>query len=257
MVTLGIGLPLVAWWLSTALVLGLVSARRRSRPYGMALASVLAVGAAWALVAFRDDATIVGSVGGFVCGLLLWGWLEASYLLGYLTGPRSEACPPGVSGVRRFGYGVLASLYHELAVLAMASGLWLLHRDAENTTGLYAFVILWLMRWSAKLHLFLGVSRFDPTLLPERMQYLKSYMGAARTNSYFSYSLALGAAAFLTCLGMAVSAEASDADRVRGLLLASLVALGMLEHGFMVVSFPDSKLWTWLKLLRPGGANSV
>ncbi len=67
------------------------------------------------------DTSVTGAYTAFTCGVLIWGWLEISFYMGYVTGPRTHHCDHGCSGWRHFGHAIQASLYHEIAVLLLAA----------------------------------------------------------------------------------------------------------------------------------------
>ena len=106
-----------------------------------------------------------------------------------VTGPRPRACPAGASGSERFVLGVKASLWHELAIVATAALLAWLTWGAANTTALITFVVLWLMRWSAKLNIFLGVRNLHQEFWPDHLSYLGSYVGRRAANALFPLSM--------------------------------------------------------------------
>ena len=98
----------------------------------------------------------MASAVGFLLGLLIWAWLEISYLLGFVTGPNHKPCPDDATGWQRFIGGLGTTLYHELAVLMMVALLAWFSYGSINTTAVNTLIVLWLMRWSAKLNYFLG-----------------------------------------------------------------------------------------------------
>ena len=52
------------------------------------------------------------SVGGaylaFTCGLVVWGWHEISFLMGFVTGPQVDSLPRRLPGWRHFVHAVEA-----------------------------------------------------------------------------------------------------------------------------------------------------
>ena len=57
-------------------------------------ATALLVLALYGLAASSDDTSVAGAYCAFTCGLLVWGWHEISFLMGFVTGPRRRPCPP-------------------------------------------------------------------------------------------------------------------------------------------------------------------
>ena len=146
-----------AWWLSTVVLIYRAGLERSSFRMTLAATTAVMVIGAVALLASRSDTSVAGAYLGFFGGLAMWAWHEVTYLFGFVTGPEAAACPPGTTGWDRFVRGVRTCLYHELAVVATALLLLAVFWSASNQVGLWTFIILWLMRWSAKLNIFLGV----------------------------------------------------------------------------------------------------
>jgi putative photosynthetic complex assembly protein 2 len=178
----------------------------------------------------------------FLLALLIWGCIELSFLLGYVTGPRRSACPTGCSGHRHFRHAVEAIAYNEIANLAAALAIALVSRPDGSMMALSTFMLLWALRISAKLNLFFGVSNWAEGLLPERLRYLESFFRRRALNAWFPFSILLGTAAF----GWLLFAWRRDQDP-QDALLASLAALGVLEHGFMVMPLKSERLFTWAR----------
>ena len=65
----------------------------------------------------------------------------------------------------------------------------LLTWGAPNQIGVWTFVILWLMRLSAKLNVYLGVPNLTEEFLPDDLAYLKSYFANAPMNLLFPISV--------------------------------------------------------------------
>lgn len=234
------------WWLSTVALLYRAGLPRRTYPATMAGASAVLLLALFALVATRDDPSTGGAYVAFAAAVAVWGWHELSYLFGYVTGPRPAPCPPECSGRQRFFYGVGACLYHELAIVATAAVIAALCWDAPNRVGLWSFVILWLMRWSAKLNIFLGVRNLHDEYWPEQLQYLKTFVRERSMNELFPLSVLAATAGIALLVLAAVNADADGARRAGATLLATLLTLATLEHWLLMLKLPDDALW------RPG-----
>jgi len=181
----------------------------------------------------------------FTCGILLWGWLELGYFTGYLVGPYRRPCPGSCSGWRRFWLAILTSLYHELGIVVTAALLVAASWEAPNRFGVWSFVVLWLMRWSAKLNLFLGAPNLNEHWLPEQMRFLSSYMLKRPMNRLFPLSIT--AATILLGLLVEHASEpfCGSFMRVGLMLVSTLLALGILEHWFLVLPFSEEVLWRW------------
>ncbi len=134
-------------------------------------------------------------------------------------------------------------LYHELAIVAAAGAVVLLTWAEPNQTGTLAFLILMVMRISAKLNIFLGVPNLTDELLPERLRYLKSYFRTRSFNLLFPVSILGSTVVAVSLAQKALGAHGPEA--VGFSMLFTLIALAILEHIFMIVPLPDAALWRW------------
>lgn len=231
------------WWLSTVLIMYRAGLPRRSFAKTLVATTVVMLLGTYALIVSRNDTSAVAAYLAFVGALAIWGWHEVTYLFGFISGPRPEACPPDCSGWRRFVLGVQTCVYHEIAIVATAIAIAAITWNAGNRVGLWTFVILWLMRWSAKLNIFLGVRNLHEEFWPEHLAYLKSFVRRRSMNELFPVSI-LAATAVLGLLAFAAIAAADDSARRTGAtLLATLLALATLEHFLMVLRIRDDVLW--------------
>lgn len=239
-----VGFALFVWWFSTGLILMLVRTPRAVHPLAMAAFTVLAGLCFWGLAATRQDASATGAFAGFTYGIVVWGWLETAFLFGYVTGPRREPLHHAARGGDRFlqAWGTLA--WHELSILAAGFGIILLMRDAPNQVGMWTFLVLWLMRISAKLNLFFGAPNVSAELLPPHLAYLASYFSRGRVGAFFLLSVTAASLTF----GVALHAAATSPDlhgTVAWTLVATLLGLAIVEHWFLVLPLPDAALWRW------------
>ena len=246
---LACGLPalyaLLVWWLSTGFVVLLI--RLPPRTYWMSLAGVTVVLALalWGLAANRSDTTVFAAYMSFTCAILVWAWPEMSLLTGLLTGPWRQPCPTGCGPWRRAAYAVRAILYHELALLAAGVAIVGVTWGGANPVGTRTFALLWLMRLSAKLNLFMGVGFFDDEFLPENLRYFKSFFATRPINSLFVVSMIVSMLAITALVRKTMSPEASAFEIASFALLASLLGLAILEHCCLVVPLPLTALWNW------------
>ena len=243
---LPIGFTLAVWWLSTVLIIYRAGLPRGSFATTLAATTAIMLLGACALIASRNDVSAGAAYLAFFGALTIWGWHEVSYLFGFVSGPRPRECPPDVAGWRRFVLGVKTCIYHELAVVATVAAIAALTWNSPNRVGLWTFVILWLMRWSAKLNIFLGVRNLHKEFWPEHLRYLASFVGRRPTNPLFPFSILASVAVLALLAFAAVSAGDDLARRTGATLLATLLALAVLEHVFLVARIRDDILW------RPG-----
>jgi putative photosynthetic complex assembly protein 2 len=235
---------LFVWWFSTGTVLLLVGVSGRHGGLLKAGAVVLFAASLFGVGASSQMMTSAGAYCAFTCAILLWGAVEISLLAGWVTGPRPKPCPPVCSGTDRFWFALQAIAYHELALIVTAGLVFAITAGAPNQLGWWTFAALLVMRQSAKINLFLGVRTLNDELLPAQVAFLKSYFSRKPMNGLFPFSvtLATAAAAFLA---VAATDTNSTFEALNYSLLASLVALGALEHWFMVLPIPVVDIWRW------------
>lgn len=240
-----IAYTLFVWWFSTGAILWLDGLPRRTFPVTMAGATVLLVAALWGLGHTRHDVSVSGAYCAFTCALLVWAWQEVAFLLGWVTGPRTAPCPPAARGWARAGHALQTVLYHELALIVLALGVWAATGGGANRVGWWTFLTLWLMRQSAKLNVFLGVRNLGENFLPEHLHYLKSYFRRAPLNALFPFSVTLATGAAAAVWWHLLDSKPPAAQAAGLALVGALLALGALEHWLLVLPLPTEALWRW------------
>jgi putative photosynthetic complex assembly protein 2 len=155
------------------------------------------------------------------------------------------ACPPGAAGWRRFALATETLIYHELALVAAAIAVVSLTWGEPNQVGTWTFVILWVMRQSAKMNVFLGVRNLSEEFLPPHLQYLKSFFRRRPMNLLFPVSVTASTVVAVLLFKVALQAEAASFDQAAFLFLATLLTLAVLEHWFLVIPLPVGALWNW------------
>ena len=233
------------WWFSTGVILALDHAPRRTHPWSMGVATLVLAGALYAIRASAGDASAGGAYTAFGAALLVWGWQEMSYYMGFVSGPRPAACPPSVRGLDRFLAALATSLWHEFAIVIGGLAILALVWGSPNTVALWTYGTLVLMNLSARLNLFLGVRNLHAEFLPEHLGYLGCYLTRRPMNGLFPVSVTLGTAAAIL-LGRAALGEGTSAHELVGFtMLATLMALATLEHWFLMLPLPSAALWRW------------
>jgi putative photosynthetic complex assembly protein 2 len=242
-------LPLIftlfIWWFSTGAILFLNGLPSRTFKWTMLGTSVVLVAALAGLGLTRDDTTVSGAYLAFTSGVMVWAWQEVAFLLGYVTGPRRTACPPESSGWERAGYAFMAVMHHELALVGLGLAVVALTWGGENPTGLWTFMILWVMRQSAKLNVFLGVRNLNEGFLPGHLKYLQTYFTRRAMNRLFPVSVIVSTvvAAMIWQAATANGITAFDATALT--FAATMLTLAVLEHWFMVLPLPFEVMWNW------------
>jgi putative photosynthetic complex assembly protein 2 len=242
-------LPLIftlfIWWFSTGAILFLNGLPSRTFKWTMLGTSVVLVAALAGLGLTRDDTTVSGAYLAFTSGVMVWAWQEVAFLLGYVTGPRRTPCPPESSGWERAGYAFMAVMHHELALVGLGLAVVALTWGGENPTGLWTFMILWVMRQSAKLNVFLGVRNLNEGFLPIHLKYLQTYFTRRAMNRLFPVSVIVSTvvAAMIWQAATVTGITAFDATALT--FAATMLTLAVLEHWFMVLPLPFEVMWNW------------
>jgi putative photosynthetic complex assembly protein 2 len=256
------GLPILytlfVWWFSTGLILYLDGLPRATFRWSMAGASAVLAGAFYGLAASSADASAAGAYVAFTSSVLVWGWLEMSFLMGFITGPWRAPCPPGCRGWLRFRYALRTILHHEIALIVAALAVFALTRDGANQVGMGTFVILWAMRQSAKLNVFFGVRNLSEEFLPTHLRYLETFFTRKAMNPLLPVSIAAATAVAAILWQRALAPDATAFVATAFTFQATLLTLAVVEHLFMVIPLPATALWTWgLRSHRADGASQV
>jgi putative photosynthetic complex assembly protein 2 len=135
-------------------------------------------------------------------------------------------------------------LWHELAILASAGLVAWATWGGANPFGLWTFLLLWAMRVSAKLNLFLGVPNLGREFLPPHLAYMASWLRVRPMNLLFPLSVTGATATVLAFAALAVQARPESADALGHALLAALAFLALAEHWLMVLPLPSANLWS-------------
>jgi len=239
-------IALMAWFFATGAILWLD--RRPQDSWGASiLGATIASGFAFAVVLISaESGSVTAAYAGFLATILLWGWHEMSFLMGFVTGPRREACPPGATGWRRFRLATATLIHHEIALAATALLLVLVTWGQPNQVSAWAFLLLFGMRLSTKFNIFLGVPQFSDEMLPDHLAYLRSYFRERRGNPLLPLSALASLGVTVLLAWLAASAEPGSGAQVQFQLLAALSLLGVVEHAFLLLPVRESALWTWM-----------
>jgi putative photosynthetic complex assembly protein 2 len=236
---------LLVWWASTGVILYLDGMPRRTFSRSLLGATLVLAAALYGIANLRGETTVMSAYLSFACGVGVWGWLEMSFLMGYVTGPRRHARDARGREWRHFLHAIEAILYHELAIIVLATVTVALAWHGRNQVGAWTVLILWGMRTSAKLNLFLGVRNLSEEFLPEHLLYLKNFFRKKPMNFLFPVSVTVSAALATIFVQRAIAAGATDFQATRWTLLATLLVLGLIEHWILVLPFSATALWSW------------
>jgi len=233
------------WWFSTGAILWLDRRPRETFGWSFAAATIVAVGALIALYASAGDQTVTSAYIAFCAAIAIWGWHEMSFLMGFITGPRRQELPSGVTGWRRFSLATATIIHHEVALAITAAALVALTWGQPNQIGTITFLVLWGLRLSAKFNLFLGAPYRAEEMLPPHLAHLKSYFRHRRMNALFPLSIASGLALAWTLGALAFAPGATAFTHTGFSLVLAMTALGVIEHVFLFVPPPNALLWGW------------
>lgn len=233
------------WFIGTAAIVWLDSRPRATFGFSLGVAGVLALAALGYVHLIAGDGSRGGAYAGFAAAILIWGWHEMSFLMGFVAGPNRAECPVGARGWARFSAATATVIHHELAIAATAIALFAATWGGANQTAPLTFLLLFVMRLSAKFNLYLGVPNLSDEVFPEHLAYLKSYFHKAWMNALFPFSILLGLA-LAACGWVAASAAMPGSGAAAsGMMLAGLAALAVIEHIFLVLPLRDARLWQW------------
>ncbi|MEM9355277.1 MAG: putative photosynthetic complex assembly protein PuhE [Pseudomonadota bacterium] len=233
------------WWFSTGVILYLDGLPRSTHAWSLLAITVLSVAALIGLASTSSVTTPLAAYAAFSFAILCWGWQEMTLYLGVITGPRTKAADSQSRGWQRLSHAVQVIIYHELAILLMGLMICAITWQAENQVGLYAYLVLWWMRLSAKMNVFLGVPNHATDFLPDNISYLQTYFTKQPMNLLFPFSVTVSTVIAGLLFNAAVAAPAGSFDEAAYGLLAVLVALAVLEHWFLVLPVPVNALWSW------------
>jgi len=233
------------WFFATALVAWADSREHSTFRSSLLVGGVAGLAGLTAILIAAQSVSVWAVYLAFVGALAIWGWHEIGFLTGAAAGPRREPCPPGSKGLERFTQASATVINHELALAVTALMLIALSWNAPNQIGASVFVLMFILRLSSKINLFVGVPNTTTEMLPAHLGYLKSYFGRNRLTALLGLSIIA-----IVLLGgyfasLAMAAPAGSAQMVGASLLCALCLLGALEHLFLALPFRDGMLWGW------------
>lgn len=245
---------LLMWFIGTAAVVWLDSLPARTFRTSLAIAGLVAIAAAVLVWARADDVSAGGAYVGFGAAIVIWGWHEMSFLMGHVAGPNRAECPADAAGWARFRAAAATVIHHELAIAATACLLFAITWNAPNQAAPLTFLLLFVLRVSAKFNLFLGVPNLSDEVFPAHLAYLKSYFRKRAMNPLFPVSILLGSGIAAWAWIAAEAAPAGSGASATATLLAGLAVLGVVEHLFLVLPLRDAKMWRWASNARAAEA---
>ena len=239
-----LGFAIFIWWFATGVMLLLNGMPRTTFAWSILISSGLAIASFYGLAYTASRASVVNSYCAFSCALLIWGWHELTFLTGWLTGPRKQPCTEP-TGWPRFQQAVAAIIWHEFGILVSGVAIIALTWNAANQIGTLTFLVLWVMRISAKLNLYFGVRNLSEEFLPAHLSYMGSYFRKRTMNAFLPFSIVAASLALAGLMMFAFSAGVTRAESVGYVLVSTMLAMAILEHFLLVLPLPSTALWRW------------
>jgi putative photosynthetic complex assembly protein 2 len=243
-IAIAVAFTIAVWWGSTGAVIYLDGLPETTFRWSFLGAAVLGVAGLWAIAATANDGSTAGAYTAFTGALAVWAWNEVAFLMGYITGPRPRSCPPDVTPSERFSYAIQAIGYHEVALAISGLVVWWVASAGTNTVAPLTFAILWAMRLSTKINIFLGVPNVAEELLPRGLRFLTSYFRKGPVNALFPATVTAATLLLAVLIWLVIDA-ATAAAAVGMTLLTTLMALAVLEHWLLVLPIRVERLWSW------------
>ena len=242
---LALGFAIFIWWFSTGIVILLNRMSRTAVTMSLVISSALGVGALAGLSHTAQQTGVMGAYCAFTCALLAWGWNELSFLTGWITGPQKTAILKSTKGWPRFAASFNAVVWHELAILMVGVAIVAITWDAPNQVGTATYLVLWVMRTSAKLNLFFGVRNLSEAFLPTHLAYLESFFKRRPMNAFFPFTVLFACAGLWQLISHANSPLTDVAGVVGTVLVGTMLALAIVEHLMLVLPVDTTALWRW------------
>ncbi len=253
---LAIGYAIGVWWGGTLVVLLLSRLRGPARGLAIVGTSGAAIGALAVLPFLRPLDDVTGVLLGFGAAVVVWGWLELLLLQGVAVGTRRAPSAPGLKGLARFREAFDAIRHHEFALAGILVLVGVLSLGSALPVAFVTFALLWGLRLSTKLHLFLGVPQPNGHLFPEGAAHLAAFLGPARRSPQLGLTTCVWALATIALFSAGMMAP-SSANATAWFLAGTLTGLGTLEHLTLLLPLRLESLWGWEKQRLPSKGQPI
>ena len=240
-----LGFAIFIWWFSTGIVIVLNRMSQTTITLSLVISSILGIGALVGLAHTAHQAGVTGAYCAFTCALLAWGWNELSFLTGWITGPQKTAIFQSTQGWPRFVASFNAVVWHEIAILLVGVAIIVITWDAPNQVGTGTYLVLWIMRTSAKLNLFFGVRNLNEEFLPAHLAYLESFFKRRRMNAFFPVAVVSASVCLWMLVNFASQPLVTPSQVVGSVLVGTMLALAIVEHLMLVLPLDTTALWRW------------
>ncbi len=242
---LPVSFVLFVWWFSTGAVLYLNNLPKHTYKWSFIGTTAVLVGSIYGLIVTSESDFIASAYLSFTFGLLAWAWTQFTFYTGMITGPRTTACPSSCTGSRHFWHAVETSMYHEIFAALLGVVICFSTMKGQNHVGSWTYTIIWLMHTSAKLNAVLGARNLNEHFFPEQLRYLSSFIKKRPMNLLFPVSITVSTVATAVLIDKAMAAESGSFELLAYTFYIVILALGVLEHWFMMLPIPAEALWNW------------
>ena len=250
-ISIALGFAIFTWWFSTGVVILLNRMSKTAIVLSLCISSVVGIGALVGLAHTANQTSVTASYCAFTSALLVWGWNELTFLTGWITGPQKTPMSADTKGWLRFWVSVKAVVWHELAILGVGLAIVAITWDAPNQVGTATYLVLWVMRTSAKLNLFFGVRNLSEAFLPTHLAYLESFFKRRTMNAFFPFAVLFASAVLWAMVGHASNPVTDTPTVVGTVLVSTLLALAIVEHLMLVLPVDTTALWRWAIRKQP------
>ncbi len=236
---------LFLWWFSTGAVIYLNNLPRHTYRWSVLAATAVLAASLVGLYLAKHSTSAAAAYVSFACGLLAWAWTQLTFYTGFITGPRKTGCPPSCTGPRHFWHAVETCLHHELAAAGIGLVACMVTLGGTNHVGASTYTIIWLMHTSAKLNAVFGVRNLNEHFFPDHLRYLGAFLKQRPMNLFFPVSITVSTAVVAVFAQEALSGQVTAFQALALKFYIVILALGILEHWFLVLPIPADALWNW------------
>ncbi len=236
---------LFIWWFSTGAVIYLNNLPKHTYKWSFLGATFVLVASIYGLIVTSQSDTVASAYLSFTFGLLAWAWTQFTFYTGLITGPRTTPCPSSCKGSRHFWHAVETSMYHEITAALLGVVICFSTMSGKNHVGSWTYTIIWLMHSSAKINAVLGVRNLNDHFFPEQLRYLSSFLKKRPMNLLFPVSITVSTVAIAVLVHKAMALQNDPFELLAFTFYIVILALGILEHWFLVLPIPAEALWNW------------
>ena len=236
---------LFIWWFSTGAVLYLNNLPKYTYKWSLIGVTTVLLASIYGLAVTSRSDSLISAYLSFTFGLLAWAWTQFTFYTGMITGPRTTPCPASCTGSKHFFHAVETSMYHEITAALLGVVICFSTMGGNNHVGSWTYTIIWLMHSSAKINAVLGVRNLNDHFFPEHLRYLSSFLKKRPMNLLFPFSITISTVAISILFYKAIEIEKTPFETLAFTFYIVILALGILEHWFLVLPIPAEALWNW------------